>query len=974
VKAAAIYARVSSARQAKDQTIGSQLSALREHAGTSRLDIPQEWVFAGEGHSGATLVRPGLEALRDLAAQGCLDVVLVYSPDRLARKFAYQALLIEELARCGTRVEFVKGPRGDSPEDQLLVQFQGMFAEYEKAQLMERYRRGKAWRAKTGSVNVLGGAPFGYRYVRKTPESGAFYEVVPHEAALVAEMFRRYADDGAAIADLGRWLTGQGVRTRTGKERWDRSVIWGMLRNPAYAGTAVFGKTRVVHEAAGLNRTARLAGRTVPRQVRVQDRPREEWTGIPVPALVDEETFDRVQQRLADNKRFAARNTKVPSLLQGIAACASCGYGYYRTTTTTTAGNKIYYYRCLGSDDYRCQGGRVCGNKPVRADYADAVVWDHVTALLADPALIRAEIDKRLERARTSDPVTKKRGQLEQALAKTAASIAAMVTAFSEQLITIDELRARMPALRARETGLKDQIAALDAQTADRDAYLKLADDLQGFLGKLRANSATATTEDRQRVLRALVQDVLVGPEKLTIRHRIPVREPSSGGGHHDKTDTEGDMRESSLLRWGRDRGTLRGSLLPCGDSPVRHLHRRGKPPRDVQQDPPLAGVVSDRFQQKGMRNGVEKGPDIKIQYPVLRPAPAAAHGQRVMRAAPGTVPVAVAVENRLQFFLQQHRRRSLRHPVSRIGHAEQTHAFPMIFRYLHAPHRTREIAPRTHPVPQPVHVVLPVLGEQADADRVHARRPVIGPDLLPRLNHQALVDLKRLHPRPGSLPRLLPIWVGPGMILVCTAPSLQPHYRTFTATTGRPVPVPRTGTLPLTVSAACGPPFRGQQGWAALTAWPPLSGRQVLLFHASACDEITPPLHRAPPGQQAGRPLAEGTPARRAFVPGVLHSPGFDAIVPPIDASAVVHTRSSSRHAPDPLTAGLFLQRSPPRLLTGAACSGLGSPPARRTRRASLHHWHSTVHAGDLLHRLTPLSGHTAERRIGQPGRSSSA
>ena len=401
---AAIYARVSSARQAKDETIGSQLAALREHAAQSRLEVPEDWVFADEGHSGATLIRPGLEALRDLAAQGCLDVVLVHSPDRLARKFAYQALLIEELTRCGTRVEFVKGPRGDSPEDQLLVQFQGMFAEYEKAQLAERYRRGKAWRAKSGSVNVLSGAPFGYRYVRKTPECGARYEVVSHEAALVTEMFRRYADDGASIADLRRWLTDQGVRTRTGKERWDRSVIWGMLRNPAYAGTAVFGKTQAVHEPAGLNRTARLAGRTVPRQVRVEDRPREEWTGIPVPALVDEDTFDRVQQRLADNKRFAARNTKVPSLLQGLAACASCGYGYYRTTTTTTAGNKIYYYRCLGSDDYRYQGGRVCQNKPVRADYADKVVWDHVTALLADPALIRAEIGKRLERARTSEP------------------------------------------------------------------------------------------------------------------------------------------------------------------------------------------------------------------------------------------------------------------------------------------------------------------------------------------------------------------------------------------------------------------------------------------------------------------------------------------------------------------------------------------------------------------------------------------
>jgi site-specific DNA recombinase len=170
---AAIYARVSSARQAKDETIASQTLALREHARAQGLDVPEEWVFEDAGHSGATLVRPGLEQLRDLAAQGAVDVVLVYSPDRLARKFAYQALLIEEFARSGVAVRFVKGPRGDSPEDQLMVQFQGMFAEYEKAQLAERYRRGKAYRAKTGSVNVLSGAPFGYRYIRKTPDCGA---------------------------------------------------------------------------------------------------------------------------------------------------------------------------------------------------------------------------------------------------------------------------------------------------------------------------------------------------------------------------------------------------------------------------------------------------------------------------------------------------------------------------------------------------------------------------------------------------------------------------------------------------------------------------------------------------------------------------------------------------------------------------------------------------------------------------------
>ena len=428
-----------------------------------------------------------------------------------------------------------------------------MFAEYEKAQLMERYRRGKTYRARAGSVNVLSGAPFGYRFVRKTPECAARYEIVGTEAALVAELFRRYVDEGASIAELTRWLTATGTPTRTGKARWDRSVVWGMLRNPAYAGTAVFGKTQVQHEPAGLNRRARLEGRATPRPVKTIDRPREEWIAIPVPALITPATFERAAQRLQDNKRFASRNTKIPSLLQGIAACAACGYGYYRTSTRTT-NKKIYYYRCLGSDDYRYEGGRVCTNKPVRADYLDTLVWDHITGLLADPALIHTEIDRRLEQARTADPARRERARLETALTAATRSISRMIEAYQEQLITIDELRARMPDLRAREASLRGQRDALIAQLADRDAYLELAHDLAGFLSQLRLNTRTATVPERQRVLRLLVQDVLIGPEKITIRHRIPIREhtPAEHGQSPD-SDAEGDMRPSYPLRWRRD-------------------------------------------------------------------------------------------------------------------------------------------------------------------------------------------------------------------------------------------------------------------------------------------------------------------------------------------------------------------------------------------------------------------------------------
>ncbi|ROO59780.1 site-specific DNA recombinase [Micromonospora sp. Llam0] len=647
---AAIYARVSSARQKQDDTIVSQTAAVRAHAERNRLEVPAEWVFEDEGHSGATLVRPALERLRDLVAGVGVDVILCYSPDRLARKFAYQALLIEEFSRAGTRVEFVNGPRGDSPEDALLVQFQGMFAEYEKAQILERSRRGKQHRAKAGSVNVLGGAPFGYRYVKKSDHAGAAYAIVEGEAVLVAELFRRYADDGASIADLTRWLTEQGVPTRTGKTRWDRSVVWAMLRNPAYAGQAVFGKTMTINESPGLNRRARLEGRATPRAVKVVDRPLAEQITIAVPAIIDEQTFERVAGRLVDNKRFAARNTKIPSLLQGLAACSGCGYAYYRTNTTTTAKKKIFYYRCLGSDDYRYEGGRVCANKPVRADYLDQVVWDHIGALLTDPTMIRGEIDRRLEQARTSDPVTHQRKRLEAALAKATAAITRMIEAFQEQLVTIDELRARMPDLRARETGLRVQIDALNAQAADRDAYLKLADNLEGFLTQLRNRANTAEVEERQHVLRLLVKDVLVGPEKITIRHRIPTPTPgSTSQADHDQPATQGDQTRSYPLRWGREDPALRRSRERLFSVAVLRQDSGFQERLHPHAHPLVLDPVPEPGHQRRMVDLVETTLDVRLEDPVVSTGSEVVDlGDRVLCAPVGTEPVRARFEVRL--------------------------------------------------------------------------------------------------------------------------------------------------------------------------------------------------------------------------------------------------------------------------------------------------------------------------------------
>src|SRR5712664_2705661 len=226
---AAIYARVSTERQATAQTIASQLAALRERVTVDGYVLPEAMQFLDDGSSGTTLVRPALERLRDLVAAGAVDRLYIHSPDRLARKYAYQVLLVEELYRLGVEVIFFNRELGRSPEDDLLLQVQGMMAEYERAKIVERHRRGKLHAARSGVVNVLSGAPYGYRYVRKHAGGGqARYEIVPDEARVVRQVFAWVGRERLSIGAVCRRLTAAGEVTRTGKPVWDRSMVWGM--------------------------------------------------------------------------------------------------------------------------------------------------------------------------------------------------------------------------------------------------------------------------------------------------------------------------------------------------------------------------------------------------------------------------------------------------------------------------------------------------------------------------------------------------------------------------------------------------------------------------------------------------------------------------------------------------------------------------------------------------------------------------
>src|SRR5947209_674021 len=568
MRMAAIYARVSSEQQREENTIASQTASLIEFAQAHDLEVPKEWVFEDEGYSGATLERPGLEHVRDLTAEGQIQVVLAYSPDRLSRKYAYQILLIEEFARHGVETLFVKSPQGDSAEDQLLVQFQGMIAEYERAQILERSRRGKRHRAHIGEISVLSGAPYGYRYIRKTDEAPAAYIVYEAEARVVQRIYEMYTVQGFSIGEITRRLNAENIPTRKESARWERSTVWAVLRNPAYRGVACFGKTRVSTRSRVV-RPQRRRGVTVPSVTVGHERPREEWIEIPVPALVTQESFARAQELLQENKLRSRRRTIAPSVVQGLVSCAKCGYAFSRTSTQTSA-RKIHYYKCIGSDSWRKLGGPVCDNgRFIRQELLDQLVWAEVIRLLEDPALIQQELDRRLAAARSSDPTAKREQSLQRELTHVGKGIDRLLNAYQEGLLSIEQLRERMPALRQRQQTLRAELQAIADQTNDRAAFLRLAETLTAFLARLRSAAETLSVIERQRIVRLLVKDVLLGEDTITIRHSIPIPSgpPQNGG-------SESPDGQNYLLCKGRDHRALRRTRLRF--RPSAFLHHSG--------------------------------------------------------------------------------------------------------------------------------------------------------------------------------------------------------------------------------------------------------------------------------------------------------------------------------------------------------------------------------------------------------------
>jgi len=340
---AAIYARVSSDAQAQEQTIDSQVADLRKQVTADKALLEEKSCFLDDGVSGSTLNRPGLERLRDTAYVGGFQRLYVHSPDRLARKYAYQVLIVDELQKQGIEIVFLNRAIGASPEEDLLLQMQGMFAEYERAKIMERSRRGKRHAATRGSVNVLSAAPYGYRYITRTEGGGqAAYEINDEQAAIVRQVFEWVGRDRLSIGEVTRRLRAQGSKTATGKDWWDRTTVWGMLKNPAYKGSAAFRKTRIGPRRPQL-RTQRGHSKTPRRTGSTYDTDASEQLTIAVPAIVSEELFAAVETQLTENRQRGHESRRgAKYLLQGLLECNCCGYAYYgKKVSRSSAKGKV---------------------------------------------------------------------------------------------------------------------------------------------------------------------------------------------------------------------------------------------------------------------------------------------------------------------------------------------------------------------------------------------------------------------------------------------------------------------------------------------------------------------------------------------------------------------------------------------------------------------------------------------------------
>jgi site-specific DNA recombinase len=514
MKQAAMYVRVSTTQQKEEQTIESQKSVLLAFAAKKGFEIPSKLILEDNGFSGSTLARPALDKLRDYASEGLFDCVFVLSPDRLSRKYAYQAILIEEFKKNNITLLFYNSPNQDTPEEKMLVQMQGMFAEYERAQITERTRRGKKHKAKNGLVSVLTKASYGYRYIKDSIENKAYLEINDREASVVKMIFDLYTKERYSMGKIKGHLERQKIFSPLGKVTWCPSTISNILKNTSYIGIAYYGKSEKCEPNLMRlpSRQVRVKERLGPKRAN-RNRNRDEWIPIPVPSIIDNPTFNLAQDLLKRNIRLSTRNTQEGTLLQGLISCKECGYSF-KSTVSGKKVNGYKYYTCSRRDNK-------CRNKNIKVKELDEAVWKALISILESPELIQEEISRRVSELK-NEPQQLKQKKLEKKLAELEMESNRLLDAFQAGHIEIENLTARMGALKKSINNTRRE--CVESNTGlSKEQLLELKEAVEYFSKHLKESQNSLTLESKRKILRMIVKEIQIGEDGIEINHIIPI-------------------------------------------------------------------------------------------------------------------------------------------------------------------------------------------------------------------------------------------------------------------------------------------------------------------------------------------------------------------------------------------------------------------------------------------------------------------
>jgi site-specific DNA recombinase len=516
---AALYARVSTQRQEEEATIASQIASIEAYATSQGYILPKELYFLDEAVSGVRLDRPALDRLRDVAAEGVYQVVVCMSPDRLSRQYIHQVILLEEFRQIGIQVIFVNQPPVENnPQSQLFFGIQGLFAEYEHSQIKERLRRGRLYAVRQGRM-VTPQTPFGYRYVPKNETQAGHWEIDSQEAKVVRQIYDWYTQDQpVSICEIASRLETQREQLppRNAKH-WYPSAVGYILKKRQYTGQAYYNRTCNTHAEIG---QPKLVGRGRRRAPGYTPRPPDEWITIPVPPILPNDLWERAQERLAMNRKFAARNNQRHSyLLRGLLVCATCGY----TLTGRTSSNGHVTYSCVSGSVPRAADtpAHTC---LIHAEVIEPLVWQALTNLLRNPQLI-AQVWNTPSVSGSSVAECGEAERLQQRRKTLDRQQERLLDLFQEEQIEKAVYLQRKERLDRERSTIEQRALQLSKQANAEQVRQQMIADFAQHCQQIEANLTNPTPEIQQEVIRLLIDHVVVGENEIVIKHIVPTDE-----------------------------------------------------------------------------------------------------------------------------------------------------------------------------------------------------------------------------------------------------------------------------------------------------------------------------------------------------------------------------------------------------------------------------------------------------------------